>query len=76
MLSPSTVRFDRADEVPIYAREGVGRRWLVDPEVRTIEVLRLDGATYRLVGTWRDDAVCRAEPFEAIELALEVLWER
>ncbi len=42
--------------------------------LRTLEVLRIDGPTYRVVGTWRDDAVVRAEPFDAIALDIASLW--
>lgn len=76
VLSPSAESVDRADKVPIFAREGVGHVWLLDPDVETLEVLRLDGETYRIVGTFRGDEVVRAEPFEAIELGLSVLWAR
>lgn len=74
VLSPSTEDLDRAEKVPIYAREGVSHVWLVDPEVRTLEVLRLDGGSYRIVTTVRADARVRAEPFDAIELELALLW--
>jgi Uma2 family endonuclease len=76
VLSPSTAKVDRAEKLPIYAREGVPHVWLVDPELATLEIYRLDGGSYRLVHTWRDDDVCRAEPFDAIELPLGSLWER
>jgi len=49
---------------------------LVDPTARTLEVFRLSEGTWRLVATWRDDAVVRAEPFDAIELELAALWTR
>ncbi len=74
--SPSTAAIDRGEKVPIYARERVLHVWLVDPLVQTLEVLRLDGETYRLITTWRADAKVRAEPFDAIELDLSVLWAR
>ena len=32
--------------MPIYAREGVGHLWLVDPIARTVEVYRLDGGRW------------------------------
>ncbi len=76
VVSPSTEAIDRGDKLPIYAREGVAHVWLVDPMVRTLEVFRLDGETYRLMGTWRDEALVRAEPFEAFELELATLWAR
>ena len=64
----------RTQKLEIYASERVGHVWLVDPLVHTLEVLALDGETYRLVGTWRDAARVRAVPFDAIELELDALW--
>ena len=55
---------------------GVSCVWFVDPLVKTLEVLRLDGSTYRIVGVFRGDATVRAEPFDAIELDLALLWAR
>jgi Uma2 family endonuclease len=75
VLSPSTAAVDRADKLPIYARERVLHAWLVDPIEKTLEVLRLDGNTYRVLATWRDSAFVRAEPFEAIALDLSLLWQ-
>ena len=74
VLSPSTGRLDRAEKLPIYARAGVRHVWLVDPLVRTIEVLRLEGERWTIVATWADAAKVRAEPFDAIELDLAILW--
>ena len=74
VLSRSTASHDRADKLPIYAREKVGHVWLVDPIARTLEVLRLDGPTYRLAAAWRDEAKVRAEPFDALELELAAMW--
>jgi Uma2 family endonuclease len=76
ILSPSTESVDRADKLPVYAREGVRHVWFVDPEVRTLEVLRLDGESYRIVEVRRGDETVAAEPFDALELPLGVLWER
>lgn len=74
--SPSTLRFDRVQKLPIYQREQVPHVWLIDPAAQLLEVLRLDGASYRLVATHGGDAKVRAEPFDAIELELAALWAR
>jgi Uma2 family endonuclease len=76
VLSVSTSAFDRGDKLPVYARERVAHVWFVDPLAKTLEVLRLDGATYRIVETHHDDARVRAEPFDAIEVELGALWAR
>lgn len=76
VLSPSTEDVDRVEKMPAYARERVSHLWFLDPSLRTLEVFRLDAETYRVVATWRGDAIVRAEPFDAIELPLASLWER
>lgn len=76
VLSTSTAAVDRTEKVPVYARERVAQVWLVDPLAQTLEIYRLDGDSYRLAATARDDARVRAEPFEAIELELPALWAR
>jgi Uma2 family endonuclease len=75
VLSPSTASIDRVKKLSIYAREQVQHAWLVDPLVRTIEVLRLENGRWSIVATFADLGVVRAEPFEAIELDLSLLWE-
>ncbi|MDX2023338.1 MAG: Uma2 family endonuclease [Deltaproteobacteria bacterium] len=75
VLSPSTEKFDRTDKLSIYARQGVPWAWLVEPLNHTLEVLQLgaDG-NWILRAAFRDDAVVRAQPFDAIELDLSILW--
>ncbi|MDY7231315.1 Uma2 family endonuclease [Hyalangium rubrum] len=75
VLSPSTEARDRSAKFPIYAREGVRHVWLVDPDVRTLEIFRLEGPRYTLLATHEGEASVHAEPFEALALSLRVLWE-
>jgi Uma2 family endonuclease len=78
VLSASTERYDRADKVPLYARAGTSHAWLVNPIQRTLEVLRLSSdqpGQWLTLGLFRDDAKVRAQPFEAFELDLAVLWQ-
>ena len=74
VLSPKTARTDRALKLPIYARVGVGHAWLVDPVARILEVLRVENGRWSILATHRDEENVRAEPFDAIELALSILW--
>lgn len=64
----------RANRLALYASEGVVHLWLVDPERRTLEVLRLDGHRYVLRAAHAGPAIVRAEPFEALDLRLSLLW--
>lgn len=73
-LSPSTATIDKAEKLPIYAEHRVAHAWLLDPALRTLEVLRLENGRWSIVMTHHDDAKVRAEPFDAFELDLAVLW--
>jgi Uma2 family endonuclease len=74
VLSRSNAIHDRAEKLPAYAHHGVGHVWLLDPRDRALEVYRRQGAHWLLLGTYRGDARIRAEPFDAIELDLALLW--
>ncbi len=60
----------------MYAREGVGHAWLVDPALETLEVYRRQDEAWLLVLIAGGDDVVRAEPFDAIEILLTPLWIR
>jgi Uma2 family endonuclease len=74
VLSPGTARLDRQKKLAIYAREGVGHAWLLDPLQRTLEILRLEGSHWVIVGIHADQDEVKAEPFEATSLELARLW--
>jgi Uma2 family endonuclease len=74
VVSPRSAKYDRTDKLRIYARERVEWVWIVDPIPRTLEVFRRGDDTWVMRGSWRDDARVRAEPFDAIELDLAILW--
>lgn len=74
VISPSSLRQDRIRKLPIYAREGVGHAWLVDPLARTLEIYRHQEGRWLLVGSHGGDEWVRGEPFEAVALDLLGLW--
>lgn len=75
VLSPSTSSIDRVKKKHIYSREKVSWYWLIDPEARTLEVLKLGESGHWVeVGTWAAQATFRVEPFDALEIDLAALW--
>ncbi|WP_437781221.1 Uma2 family endonuclease [Sorangium sp. So ce1097] len=77
VLSASTEDVDRHEKMPVYAREGVRHAWLVDPIARTLEVYTLgEDRRWGPAVVHRDAARVRAQPFDAIELELSVLWAK
>lgn len=74
VLSPSTEPVDRANKMPIYAREGILHAWLINPTGRTLEAYHLRDGAWTLLATYKGDVRARIEPFDAIEIDLSVLW--
>jgi Uma2 family endonuclease len=74
VVSPSTGRIDRSRKMRIYGEAGVPSLWLVDPLARTLELYRRDGDRWIVAGVHGGDDVVRAEPFDAVELALARWW--
>ncbi len=74
VISPSTERIDRGRKLRIYAEAGVAHAWLVNPIERTVEVLRLRDGSWTIVTVFTGDEPVRAEPFDAVPLALRELW--
>lgn len=74
VLSPSTARVDRVEKLPIYANWGVEHLWLIDPELRTLEVFGLLERQWTLVVTHDGTATVSPPPFGNVGLALNTLW--
>ncbi|WP_375773629.1 Uma2 family endonuclease [Archangium gephyra] len=76
ILSKRTRSRDKGQKMHIYAREGVRHLWHVDPLARTLEIFRLQESQWLLVHSFAGEARVRAEPFEALELELALVWSR
>jgi Uma2 family endonuclease len=74
ILSPATARDERVVKMPIYARVGVGHLWLLDPELRTLEVNGLESGRWVLLESHCDDARVAPPPLGAVEIGLGDLW--
>jgi Uma2 family endonuclease len=74
VLSPSTRVWDREDKMPFYAMHRVGHLWLVDPLDQLLEVFALGRRGWEAIGTFSGGKIVRAEPFEAVELDLSLIW--
>lgn len=74
VISPSTEGMDRGKKLTVYARERVSHVWLINPTSETLEVLELTVSRWTVLATHVGAMVVRAEPFEAVDLDLSVLW--
>ena len=74
VLSPSTARIDRVEKLPLYAAFGVRHAWLVDPELRTLEVFENRDGKWLLLTAFENDNAVSIAPFDAITFNLAALW--
>ena len=74
ILSPSTKALDQSMKRTIYAREGVGHLWFIDPDVRTLEAFELRDGQWLLLETLTENEAVSLPPFEAISFSLGDLW--
>ena len=74
VLSPSTRRLDLLGKRPVYAREGVGHLWLVDPVDRTLEAFELRDGQWAPIAAAKDDEPVCIHPFDAVTFSLGDLW--
>ncbi|MEP6654738.1 MAG: Uma2 family endonuclease [Myxococcales bacterium] len=74
ILSASNARDDQVTKFETYRRCGVPHYWIVDPTQRTLRVHRWTSEGYLVVLNAQSGQRVRAEPFEAIELQVGVLF--
>jgi Uma2 family endonuclease len=74
VLTPVTVAFDKAQKLPVYAREGVPYAWLLDTEAQMLDVRRLENSRWTILATHGGDEVVRVAPFDDIELDMGACW--
>lgn len=77
ILSDSTRKKDIGPKRRLYAQQKVAHLWLVDPVEHSLEVFeRLPDETWRLLGTWEDDAVLErgVAPFLGTRIDLNQWW--
>jgi len=76
VVSPARPAHDRVTKRRLYASHGVPYYWIVDPEARTLEALRLDMETreWREIGAYDDQSTARIAPFDAVQLEVGRLF--
>jgi Uma2 family endonuclease len=73
VLSPGGSAIDRVEKLWIYFRSRVPNLWVVDPRAGILEVYRLTDIGYAVMLTAQRGQRVRAEPFDAVEIAVDEL---
>ena len=74
ILSPSNEKRDLVDKMRVLREAGVPHYWIVNPEERILFVHRLDDKGWVVVLSASEGEPVRAEPFEAVELSVGILF--
>ena len=74
VISPSNSTNDTIKKLRLYHRVAVPHYWLVDPRDATLTIMRWSADGYVTVLRAERGDVVRAEPFDAIELAVGTLF--
>jgi Uma2 family endonuclease len=75
VLSPSTAAYDRATKLHIYAEAGVPNVWVLDPQIKTVEVLKLQGKKYFVDVSLAGDQILASNLFPGWQLPLRDLFD-
>lgn len=74
VLAPNRPKLDREQKLPLYAKNGVGLVWIVDPVGQTLEVFRCENGTPTLMLFASGREEVHAEPFVEVGIPLPFLW--
>jgi Uma2 family endonuclease len=74
ILSPRNEKRDLVDKMRSLHKAGVPYYWILNPVEQILVVHRLEPAGYLVALTAGADEVVRAEPFDAVDLAVAVLF--
>lgn len=75
VLSPGNPEHDQVTKRRIYARAGVSEYWLISPTTTTVEVLTLDGDTYRTHARVTGDETLTSPLLPALSCPVAVVFE-
>ena len=74
ILSPSTARIDLGRKRALYAEHGVPWYWIVDPDARTIDALKLVGPAWEPAGRLAGSTVAALAPLPDLVLDPSAIW--
>ncbi len=75
ILSPETEEHDRIRKSRLYARAGAKEYWIVTPHPSSVEVLVLDGPTYRLHGVYGKQERTASATFPELKIRLADVFD-
>ena len=75
ILSPSSCIYDRGRKLDLYARSGIAELWLVSTYPSLVEVLVLDGDSYRVRHAYAREQTLQSPSFPDLEIDLAQVFD-
>lgn len=75
VVSPGSRSRDQLRKLDWYAQRGFPEYWIVDPEMRSLVVHRLQDGVYAIVQHDEGDSVFRSKTFKGVKVPLAKLWQ-
>jgi Uma2 family endonuclease len=75
VLSPGTARLDRVKKLRLYAKNQIPHYWLLDPESKVLEVMKLVGIHYSMEATLESGDSYESLDFPGFKIDLAALFE-
>jgi Uma2 family endonuclease len=76
VLSPRTAKYDRGAKRDIYARTGVEELWIVDPELKTVQVYRFAESFDAPVATYNEKQQFTTPVFPGLTVAVADVFKQ
>jgi len=74
IISPSSAVHDRQRKMRLYARTGVNEYWLIQPDIRLVEVYKLAQGSYVVHGIFGESDICASALFPALKIPVKKLF--
>ncbi len=74
IISEGDAKRDRLEKPEDYAQAGIPEYWIVDPETKTMDVLRLDGEAYKIFAHLVESDTLTSPTFPGFTYALKDLF--
>ena len=75
ILSPSTALHDRGRKLRLYAASGIREVWIVTPFPPSVEILVLDGDSYRIAGVYGEEDELQSPAFPELQIDLNAVFD-
>ncbi|MBF0457904.1 MAG: Uma2 family endonuclease [Nitrospirae bacterium] len=75
IVSPSSYEYDTEIKKAIYEKYGVPEYWIVMPELKTVEILTLEGDTYKLHSVAAFEGVVTSKVIEGLQVDIKDIFE-